>query len=174
LGGNFNEREAKILLPPLLKLANKPKLRISAIRAVAALGLNNPEALALLINCLKPEEAPEICDEAARQIGCLWGPKGKTAVPALIKVLEDQRKTSGEIQIRFTAAIALGKIGPPAASAVPKLMEWVKEERSLTLRLEIARILGKIDFYSGLQAQAILEQELEIKRQGPNKAPNIP
>ena len=159
-GRNYSEGEAKILLPKLLELANKPKMRDYGIRAVAAVGLNNPDALKVLIDCLKPEEDPEICDDAAHQIGTLWGAKGKAAVPALIKVLGDERRISEKV--RITAAIALGNIGSAAAPAVPKLMELVKQKGMGTqLRLGIARILRKIDDEAGKQAQSILDQELK-------------
>ena len=158
---SYSDAEAKFLLPSLLRLAKQPKWRLRSIKTISVVGLNNPDAMAFLIDCLKPEEPPEICVDAAVEIGWTWGPRRKAAIPALIKALDDKRrKNNTNTAVQDAAAIALGNIGPAAAPAIPKLMELVGQEKNDSQRhSEKVRALGQIDGDVGKQVQAILDQE---------------
>lgn len=64
---------------------------------------------------------------------------GKPAVPALITALEDS-----DPQVRASAAIILGKIGPAATQAVPVLLRVMKDKEE-TVRFQAVQAVTKID-----------------------------
>jgi len=70
------------------------------------------------------------------------GPPAKEAVPALVKVLQDQ-VLHDFLGVRRGAAESLGKIGPEASAAVPALIEALKDE-DWTVRSAAAEALGEI------------------------------
>jgi HEAT repeat protein len=75
--------------------------------------------------------------EACQVIGD-WQRGGGPAVGALVKLLHDK-----DALVRFAAAEALGRIGPPAKDAVPVLIELVKAE-NIDLRVAALDALGGI------------------------------
>ncbi|HEY1598855.1 MAG TPA: hypothetical protein VGG64_04590 [Pirellulales bacterium] len=81
------------------------------------------------------------------------GPAAGPAVPALIEVLLDRRRTKFNFYARGMAADALGAIGPAAVATIPALIdctqpepEMVEEGRWLRLRAAAAifRISGEV------------------------------
>jgi HEAT repeat protein len=66
------------------------------------------------------------------------GTEAEEAVPALIEALRD-----GEWSIRRQAALALGKIGPPARAAESELVRCQRDSNSL-IRKAAGQALAKI------------------------------
>ncbi|HEX3147208.1 MAG TPA: HEAT repeat domain-containing protein [Gemmataceae bacterium] len=67
--------------------------------------------------------------------------RGDAAVPTLIKQLDKSEPTA-----RTSAAAILGRIGPPAHSAVPTLKRLMLEDPEITVREQMARSLGQVAF----------------------------
>ena len=67
------------------------------------------------------------------------GPESKTAVPALIKSLNDSVP-----YVRESAAEALGKVGPEARTAVPALIKLLGDEKG-DVRYWATQSLGAIE-----------------------------
>ncbi|GAB1540934.1 hypothetical protein NUACC21_36030 [Scytonema sp. NUACC21] len=63
---------------------------------------------------------------------------GKPAVPALIQALQDS-----DPQVRGSAAIALGKIGPDAAQAAPAILRMI-DDKDPTVRFHAVQAINKI------------------------------
>lgn len=84
-------------------------------------------------------QAPYTRVAAAYAIASM-GAEGKPAVPALLENLKSDNNT-----VRYSSALALGEIGPPAVEAVPGL-EALKEDRNDDVahmaRKSIRRITG--------------------------------
>jgi HEAT repeat protein len=103
------------MIPLVVKLLGDSDPTIAA-RALSAITDGGVEVLPALTAALDQHDA--------RYWACLalgeMGPQAQTAVPGLIKALDDDRP-----EVRLQAAIALGEIGPdakPAASSITKLM----------------------------------------------------
>jgi len=94
------------------KLENHDELeRKSAITAFAIMGPVAKDAAQALIKILTEEK--RLRHMAADALGIL---RAEEAVPALINILKDEDRL-----VRLEAAGALGRIGPPAKSAIPAL-----------------------------------------------------
>jgi HEAT repeat protein len=87
---------------------------------------------------------------------------GGAAVPALTDVLQND-----VFYVRFSAAKALGRIGPPAASAVPALIEALKAPT--ILRRDAARALEGI----GPSAEASVPALMEALKDGDPDVPDL-
>jgi len=75
---------------------------------------------------------------AGRALGNI-GREAKSAVPALIKALEDKDR-----EVRDWATRALGCIGSEAQAAVPHLIKTMKSDKSESVRWGAAHALGSI------------------------------
>ena len=94
--------------------------------------------------------SPQIEQEMLAQVGFnMLGPGGKSAVPGLVRLLQDDDES-----VRVTAAVCLGFIGPGAELAVPELIKEFEREKSATTNghFEAAFALGQI----GPAAQAAI------------------
>ena len=83
------------------------------------------------------------------------GPLAKPAVPTLVKTL----KSSDDLALQHEILIALGRIGTPAAEAVPALSEFLKNA-SPVLQYEAIQALRKI----GSEAKSALPQLTELMK----------
>lgn len=129
-----------------------------APQALDVLSQMGSEGVPVLVQAL---EMPPLRAQSARLLGSL-GPKAKSALPAL----REAARKSGETELltalalvsaddaprvvgkltdqlpRLDALGALGRLGPRAAAAVPKLIEPLKTD-STPVRLAVARTLGQ-------------------------------
>lgn len=82
--------------------------------------------------------------DAAKKLAEL-GPAAVTALPALIKAIEDRSDWREHYHNRVLAAAvtALGNIGPQARTATPGLINLM-DSKDFTIRLEVVKALGKI------------------------------
>lgn len=95
-----------------------------ALRVVEGIGTNGIPDLISMLKLKDPTSKSDmqlagncICRwNAAHTLGQL-GPQARSAIPHLVKLLEDRVP-----EVRYLAAQALGRIGPEAKDAVPKLM----------------------------------------------------
>lgn len=119
---------------------------------------------------------PETRRQAAHWLGRI-GAEAGPAVPALVAALDDDRKIDpikldtgpwyGSLdycrddpwQVRWYATVALGRIGPEARAAVPRLIELLDSEDA-EMRLATIGALGSI----GPDAAAAVPRLLEIRR----------
>ena len=92
-------------------------VRTAAGTALAAQGVNSPEAAPGLAAMLADSAHPNVRVTAARLLGMVET-NTDTAVGALIAALRD-----GEPSVRAAAAESLGLIGPSASSAVPNVVD---------------------------------------------------
>ena len=106
-----------------------PDNRVAAMRLVAPLA--HPEALSVFLNRLNDTEARERVLAAEALVP--YGPQAASAVPALVRLLEDPAPGVAE-----AAAAALLAIGPSAVSAV----QAAYQGRSKLGRAWIALVLG--------------------------------
>jgi HEAT repeat protein len=85
-----------------------------------------------------PNTVPELILDSDRILGD--GPGGPEDVPALVKALR-QAAAAGRVE----AAEDLGRIGPPAAAALPALRPLTEKAADPLLRVEAARAVASID-----------------------------
>ena len=150
--------EAKADVPALIALlADKDAgVRWAAATVLQAIGPPAEAAIPALTKLLKdPEsagphfnvmgtggtngEGGPVRLSAAIALG-VFGPKAKTAVPALTELLNDKY-----MWVPVVAAETLGKIGPEAKTAVPALIELLKRKATdSNVRYEAIRALGAI------------------------------
>lgn len=132
----------EVMLPIMVKVLEQadPQGAMLAIDTIAELG--GEKAIAGLTGALK--------NERARYWACLGlgeaGADAKSAVPALVEVLSDDRT---EIQVQ--ALIALGKIGADSAPAVAQIAPLVKAEQQ-AVQYAAAYALGEIASPDGAAA----------------------
>ena len=105
-----------------------------------------------------PALAEALDHKEARYWACLilaeLGPNAKEAVPALQKVVADERP-----EVRLEALVALGEIGPDAKPAVPAVVKAM-DDPELSVRYAAAFALGKIGDAS---AAAALEKAAQAE-----------
>ena len=80
-----------------------------------------------------------------------FGREGTTAVGPLAKLLIDNNA-----DVRFAAADALRRIGPPAKDAVPALIKVVKEDEDIGVRLAAIKALGGIGPHAKAAVMALV------------------
>ncbi len=99
-----------------------------------------------------PALAEALDHKEARYWACLilaeLGPKAKEAVPALQKVVADERP-----EVRLQALVALGEIGPDARPAVPTVIKSL-DDPEISVRYAAAFALGRIGDPSAAAALA--------------------
>ena len=130
-------------------------IRIAAIQGLDAFPSAVSQSVPELVRLLREDKDPRVRWFTAGTIAEL-GPKAKDAVPALIDALRSREVAAGgrvmlgigamtdeDGPIRLAAAVALGKIGPAARSAVPALVQALADPDS-RVRGEAAAALGEI------------------------------
>ena len=115
-----------------------PQLRMAAIQALAAVDSAAAPKLAERFAEFFNEDDPHVWRPAAWALERL-GARHEPAVRALTSSLDHE-----VIQVRITAARALGNVGPPARSAIPALRELLNSADPL-LRTAVSKSLKKID-----------------------------
>lgn len=171
---DFGER-AEALIPPVANLLSHPQadVRVNAINALAAIEQNASQLADRLTGTLDDTEW-EVRRRAGVALGKL-GPDAKVAVPKLFVLLGSEEDSdfassalreinaapveavpllieqlgSEERRIGFYSVFLLGKIGPPAAEALPKL------EAMLESPEEEGRRGGRSDFRRRFLREAI-------------------
>jgi len=114
----------------------------------------------LISNLSSP--AAEDREAAAKSLGDL----GQATVPALIRALEDQNSF-----VRRSAALALGRIGPPARAAVPALVRGCRDKEEI-VRGAAARALGEIGLPAESAVSALMERLKDESTSVRNRAAN--
>ena len=123
------------------------------------------EAVPHLIEALADDNI-NVCQGAARALGAMHA-DAEAAVPALIRVLKDSRRSYAASY----AALALGNIGPKARPAVPLLLEMLKGKNVSTVddtATSAAWALGGIgtdakDVVPALVAVLVPENEYSVR-----------
>lgn len=123
-GAKARSASARPFVPGKPPPRTDPKELDTAMVAARALGRIGGTAVPALAKAL-PEPDREIREHAALALARI-GPPAKAAVPALIKVLQDEKADDG---VRGAAARALAAIGPDAGEAVPALVAALKQPR---------------------------------------------
>jgi HEAT repeat protein len=138
--------EAKIAIPPLIKLLrdNDEQVRSTAHQALRKMGQPAVTALTELLH----DKNLSVRTSAAQALE-VFGPDAKSAVPALAELLGDSTAS-------FVAAYALGSIGPEARYAIPKLIALLQENNDS--RSAYASALGHI----GPEAKAAVPEIIKL------------
>jgi len=133
----------KVVLPLLAKVLDDadPSVVMPALQSLAEVGA---DAMPTLIEALSYP--------GGRYWACLvlaeMGPKGKAAVPALVKLLSDK-----DPEVRMQAVITLGEIGPDAKSAASDIIKALSDEHG-GVRYGAVYALAKIGAVESLPALA--------------------
>ncbi len=90
---------------------------------------------------------------AARMLG-IMGPAAKSAVPDLLKALEDPDET-----VKTSACSALGEVNSAPAQVIPALLKIVASETTLSLETSLAAARAVVDF--GAQSVSYLLKGIE-------------
>jgi HEAT repeat protein len=125
--------QALSALSSALKDGN-PQVRTVATTALASVGPAGPEAIPTLQEMLSTPD----CLPALRALA-LYGSDAAPAIEKIIVLL----KHEGDSEVRWNAAQTLGKIGPAAKQATPKLVAALKDPEPL-VREHAAEALGEI------------------------------
>lgn len=129
--------QANAAIPQLIEALGDKDVKVRAVAAVALGKFKSSDGLQPLVRALQDSD-PLVRGNAAYALGDL-GSKAKTAVPALIELMQDnagyfdtrgvhsqRTKAVGQIAVK-----ALGAIGPDATTAVPALVEILQDEKRL-------------------------------------------
>lgn len=109
-------------VPTLLKAMEQPTLRCRIITTLGFVGIDDQKVLERLIECLGDKEDADVMASAALALGKRRS-RAKTAIPHLIKLLDNKHRFSIGTTVRGNAATALGEIGQDAKGAVPVLVK---------------------------------------------------
>lgn len=141
--------DAKVAVPALANALKDSDVvvRRHAARALENIGPDAKDALPAVIAALKDSDAGVrySCLSALQKMYCetktvvTMRCDVKTVVPVLIEALRDPN-----IQMRTSAAIALGNIGPEAAAATPTLQHVQLNDSDEMVRWDAGVALGKI------------------------------
>lgn len=124
-----------------------------AIEAGWALWLLGPKAESVVPALLSAAQGPPDKSGPARSLLASFGPR---IAPILVKTLGD-----GETARREAAADVLGRIGPPARTAVPALLATLKD-RSSAVALLAAMSVAEIDPTRSAPAVPLLADALDV------------
>jgi HEAT repeat protein len=162
LGSNANPA-----IPALLKAMERPEVRGHVVGTFKFVGIDDPQVLKKLIDCLGEEESPEIVADAAGALA-RRGKQAKDAVKPLIKLLNN--KWSGIIgfQAQANAACALGAIGPDAKEALEPLVRIVSTGSRIPVNYDVLiHAIGGIDPATRIE---LIKRETRFPK---NKVPEI-
>jgi HEAT repeat protein len=117
--------DARDAVPALIKLMGASReARVPVIYALASIGEASDDVLKVVLKALK-EPDPKLRTAAVRACAA-FGPKAKSAVPDLIRLLEDDKVNVADVYPRPVVE-ALGRVGPEAKAAGPKLVALLKD-----------------------------------------------
>lgn len=134
-GAKGNTEKALPELIELLDYRNDTGIQETAAKVIGSIGAGARSAIPKLMEGLNSKYRNEIERSASALAGI-----GRPAVPDLIAVLLSDKETASE-----GAAIALGKMGPLAADAIPALIEIIGKSENLAKRQTFERYLRQID-----------------------------
>jgi hypothetical protein len=139
--GRLEPTTAEIVAALITTLSdNNPNARASAAEAIAAIGPAAAEALPALIKNLH-HDTTEVRSSAAEALGRLGriGLVTDEVVTELMSVLRDKDGT-----VRRHTAVALGRIGPPATTAIPALEATSERDQVPEVRGDAAVAVSRI------------------------------
>jgi HEAT repeat protein len=146
------DQDKEIALPTLIRALDDPNPTVRFYAATFFFSHASPETVAAVPDLEKFATVHREFNQELRSYAVLaLGSIGKPAVPALIRILQDQEcRACG---LTTTALFALGKIGPDAKEAVPEVLLYTKSpeqiagisEPSEQLREAAIESLKKID-----------------------------
>jgi HEAT repeat protein len=147
-------KDAAHVLAAIVDLATNDAdeyVRRSAVAAAAMLDGDGKLAVPACLRALK-DKSPEVRSQAAQRLGN-FGAKADSAVAALTAGLDDQAMRSqwlapdfgGARAVRYDVAEALGKIGPAAAPALPKLRNMLRSDKDGEVRAIAAQTILRLD-----------------------------
>jgi HEAT repeat protein len=121
--GNFRHSEIIAAIADLQ--STNSNLKRDAAKKIAKMGLEAKEAIPILIAAMSDDD-PGVKEDVAAALDVM-GPEAKDAAPVLVEFLQNKLYDS----IRGRAAMALGDIGPAAASvSVPALITVLTDHAS--------------------------------------------
>jgi HEAT repeat protein len=148
----------------LLKRASEPAVRRRAADALAQMGKDAAPAVKPLVLALTDTD-PHVRGVVVRAVAEL-APEVPGAVPALVKLFPDMDAiravarfkgagaealpellkmfTHGDLTIRLQAMRTVGKIGEPALSALPVLVQMMAEDAEPRIRERAAEAIGEL------------------------------
>ncbi len=146
--------EATVALGAVLEVMGNdliPIVRQHAARAAASVATDGTKVIPALIRRLH-DDAPDMRGEAARAIGD-YGRAAAVAVVPLTEALSDDgarwQAEAADVNrpraVRYDVASALGKIGPAAVSALPKLRELSRADAEREVRVAAALAVLRIN-----------------------------
>jgi HEAT repeat protein len=146
-------RPAAKAIPPLKAIINSSaykRERLYAFNALVEIHPPGPELVAFASDQLK-DESSQFRSTATIALG-ICGKDASPAVNALINVLTDPADRTHAISnhffttrpLRADAAEALGKIGPPAAAAIPRLNKMMLSDNDVIAQTAAAVALARI------------------------------
>jgi CubicO group peptidase (beta-lactamase class C family) len=144
---SFSQEEQTEVSRLVSILSNKGEARASRLKAaerLGALGSGDTAAISCLIGCFSDSD-PFLNGQSATSLGQIGG----AAVPWLIKALQAPIEN-----VRWCAAISLGKIGPDAGDAIPTLIAALNDS-SANVRWCSAIALGNMGHRAEPAAQAL-------------------
>jgi HEAT repeat protein len=156
-------------VPALVNGLREPNVAKHAARALGAMGPRAGAAVPDLIGVLQDRNgSAEVRAEAATALGRIAAQPGKegapgedAAVDALSSVLAD-----GNATVRQRAAVALGEIGPRAATATPQLARGVRDADA-TVSAACCWAIGRLGASGGATALALRLRGEDDPRQRP-------
>jgi HEAT repeat protein len=131
------------------------RIRSTAIGILGSIGPQAKEAIPLLISRLRDKQYTG--SEAGEALGRIGG---KDVVPTIIRLLEDS-----DPNVRYHAAISLGKIGPDASEAVPVLLKLLQDEDK-RVRGAAASLIDSIGYCDATVIEKLEERMREDKNPG--------
>jgi HEAT repeat protein len=147
-------RDAAIAAAPLVRLLKNDsdeRVRQEVFASLPTVDSDGKLAVPACIQSLK-DKSPSICGLAAETLGS-YGPRAKSAVPALITMLSGNGSrwlspapdVAMPRPLSLDAIIALEQIGPDAASALPELRKMLESEEETGTRAALAAAILRID-----------------------------
>ncbi len=127
------------IVAPLLVSALRDKDSRVVGNAIAALAELGPKALKNVGEALGNRALRPYAVGLIRRMG----PEAESAVPAIIKALEEEPQTDDDVQFRREVQFALAAIGPGARAAVPVLIRSMSSQ-DRDVRASASFALGKI------------------------------
>ncbi len=180
--GRIGESAADAV-PDLIQLITDKNIQVRrAVRdALPRIGVQHKITRPLLIKVLKnaqPQDAaaaiatiaelgdkvvPDLCEALGDKNACYWaclaladlGPKAKTAIPQLAKLLDSEQP-----DVRMQALLTLAEIGPAAKSLAPRVAQVLTTDKFESVQYAAAYALGRFGDKSVVPA---LEKVLDSK-----------